>query len=141
VLSAAGIGAILSPPTLGAAAFIYYELEGRRAVSGPLWRLEPAAGPALASLPLVATDVGRRTLVVGDRQVPLFAAGGARPTWSSPSAADRGDQPGSSARQWTVPLTGGSAAVPISSCSWVAPGWIGSSRLAAPTPTRSPLTL
>ena len=32
---------------------------------------------ALASLPLVATEVGRRTLVVGDRQVPLFASGGA----------------------------------------------------------------
>jgi hypothetical protein len=28
-------------------------------------------------LNLVATDVRRRTLVVGDRQVPLFAAGGA----------------------------------------------------------------
>jgi hypothetical protein len=28
-------------------------------------------------LPLVATEVGRRTLVVGDRQVPLFAEGGA----------------------------------------------------------------
>jgi hypothetical protein len=55
----------------------YYELEGRPAASGPLWRLEPATSPALASLPLVATDVGRRTLVVGDRQVPLFAAGGA----------------------------------------------------------------
>jgi Domain of unknown function (DUF1850) len=55
----------------------YYELEGRRAASGPLWRLEPAASPTLASLPLVATEVGRRTLVVGDRQVPLVAAGGA----------------------------------------------------------------
>jgi Domain of unknown function (DUF1850) len=55
----------------------YYELEGRRAASGPLWRLEPAASPRLASLPLVATEVGRRTLVVGDRQVPLFASGGA----------------------------------------------------------------
>ena len=55
----------------------YYELEGRRAASGPLWRLEPAASPELASLPLVATEVGRRTPVVGDRQVPLFASGGA----------------------------------------------------------------
>jgi hypothetical protein len=55
----------------------YYQLEGRRAASGPLWRLEPAASPRLASLPLVATEVGRRTLVVGDRQVPLFASGGA----------------------------------------------------------------
>jgi hypothetical protein len=55
----------------------YYELEGRRAATGALWRLEPAASPRLASLPLVATEVGRRTLVVGDRQVPLFASGGA----------------------------------------------------------------
>jgi Domain of unknown function (DUF1850) len=55
----------------------YYELEGRREASGPLWRLEPAASPAVAALPLVATEVGRRTLVVGDRQVPLFASGGA----------------------------------------------------------------
>jgi hypothetical protein len=55
----------------------YYELEGRRAASGSLWRLEPASSPRLASLPLVATEIGRRTLVVGDRQVPLFAAGGA----------------------------------------------------------------
>jgi hypothetical protein len=55
----------------------YYELEGRRAATGALWRLESAASPRLASLPLVATEVGRRTLVVGDRQVPLFASGGA----------------------------------------------------------------
>jgi hypothetical protein len=57
----------------------YYQLEGRRAASGPgpLWRLEPAASPLLASLPLVATEVGRRTLVVGDRRLPLYASGGA----------------------------------------------------------------
>ena len=55
----------------------YYELEGRRRAAAGGWLLEPAGTPRLASLPLVATDVGRRTLVVGDRQVPLFAAGGA----------------------------------------------------------------
>src|SRR5215217_9456152 len=36
---------------------------------------------------------------------------------------------------------GGSAVVPMADCSWVAPGGIGSSRLTAPTPTRSPLKL
>jgi hypothetical protein len=53
----------------------YYELEGRR-VADHGWRLEPAATPRLASLPLVATEVGRRTLVVGDQRVPLFTPGG-----------------------------------------------------------------
>jgi hypothetical protein len=53
----------------------YYELEGRR-VADHGWRLEPAATPRLEALPLVATEVGRRTLVVGDRRVPLFTPGG-----------------------------------------------------------------
>jgi hypothetical protein len=53
----------------------YYELEGRR-VADHGWRLEPAATPRLESLPLVATEVGRRTLVVGDRRVALFTPGG-----------------------------------------------------------------
>jgi hypothetical protein len=52
----------------------YYELDGRR-VADHGWRLEPAASPRLESLPLVATEVGRRTLVVGNRQVPLFTPG------------------------------------------------------------------
>ena len=52
----------------------YYELEGRR-VADHGWRLEPAATPRLASLPLVATEVGRRTLVAGDRRLPLFEPG------------------------------------------------------------------
>ena len=54
----------------------YYGLEGRR-VADHGWRLEPAATPRLVSLPLVATEVGRRTLVAGDRRVPLFEEGGA----------------------------------------------------------------
>ena len=53
----------------------YYELEGRR-VAEHGWRLEPAATPRLEALPLVATEVGRRTLVVGDRRLPLFTPGG-----------------------------------------------------------------
>jgi hypothetical protein len=59
------------------AAVDYYELEGRQAAAGPLWRLEPSASPLLDSLPLVGTEVGRRTLVVGDRRIPLFEPGGA----------------------------------------------------------------
>ena len=53
----------------------YYELEGRR-VADHGWRLEPATTPRLESLPLVATEVGRRTLAVGDRRVALFTPGG-----------------------------------------------------------------
>lgn len=54
----------------------YYELEGRR-VADHGWRLEPAATPELTAIPLVATEVGRRTLVAGDRRLPLFEPGGA----------------------------------------------------------------
>jgi len=55
----------------------YYDLDGARAAAGPRWRLEPSATPAMTALPLVATDVGRRTLVVGGRHIPLFTEGGA----------------------------------------------------------------
>jgi Domain of unknown function (DUF1850) len=54
----------------------YYELEGRRGRDGGWRRLEPAATPRLESLPLVATEVGRRTLVVEGRRLPLFEPGG-----------------------------------------------------------------
>jgi hypothetical protein len=53
----------------------YYELEGRRRADGGWRRLEPAATPRLATLPLIATELGRRTLVVGGRRLPLFEAG------------------------------------------------------------------
>jgi Domain of unknown function (DUF1850) len=55
----------------------YYELAGRRGRDGGWWRLEPDATPRLDALPLLATGVGRRTLVVGDRRLPLFDPGGA----------------------------------------------------------------
>jgi hypothetical protein len=54
----------------------YYELEGRRGRDGGWWRLEPDATPRLDALPLLATEVGRRTLVVEDRRLPLFDPGG-----------------------------------------------------------------
>jgi hypothetical protein len=54
----------------------YYELEGRRTGDHGWRRLEPAGTPRLASLPLVATELGRRTLVVGDRRLPLFEQNG-----------------------------------------------------------------
>jgi len=38
-------------------------------------RLRPATSPRLDSLPLVATEIGRRTLVVDGRRLPLFSAG------------------------------------------------------------------
>ena len=97
--------------------------------------------PRLASLPLVATEVGRRTLVAGDRRLPLFEPGAAPGPPGPQRPPLTRDQPGSRARQWTVPLTGGSAAVPMAGSSWVAPGWMGTLRLTAPTPTRSPLML
>jgi hypothetical protein len=55
----------------------YYELEGRRTAAGGWRRLAPAATPRLEALPLVATDVGRRTLEVGGRRLPLYHEGGA----------------------------------------------------------------
>jgi Domain of unknown function (DUF1850) len=66
---------LVAVSSLSEAVLDYYELEGRR-VAGQGWRLEPAATPELASLPLVATEVGRRTLVAGERRVALFEAGG-----------------------------------------------------------------
>jgi hypothetical protein len=53
----------------------YYELEGRRRADGGWLRLEPDGSPRLDTLPLVATEVGRRTLVVGERRRPLYASG------------------------------------------------------------------
>ena len=37
--------------------------------------LEPEGTPRLGSLPLVATEVGRRTLVVDGRRLPLYQPG------------------------------------------------------------------
>jgi hypothetical protein len=55
----------------------FYDLEGRRRSDGRWRRLEPTGTPSLASLPVLATEVGRRTLVVGDQTLPLFTEDGA----------------------------------------------------------------
>jgi hypothetical protein len=55
----------------------HYELEGRRGRDGGWRRLEPDTTPRLDALPLLATEVGRRTLVVEDRRLPLFGPDGA----------------------------------------------------------------
>jgi hypothetical protein len=43
--------------------------------AGGAWSRTPP--PAWTALPLLATEVGRRTLVVEDRRLPLFDPGGA----------------------------------------------------------------
>jgi Domain of unknown function (DUF1850) len=70
----------------------YYELEGRRGRDGGWRRLEPDAAPRLAALPLVATEVGRRTLVVEGRRLPCSSRAAPRPGWCSASAGEGGDQ-------------------------------------------------
>jgi hypothetical protein len=56
----------------------YHELEGRRGRDGGWWRAwSRPPPPRLDALPVAATEVGRRTLVVEDRRLPLFELGGA----------------------------------------------------------------
>ena len=50
----------------------YYELEGRRERRGGVWTLRPARPARFESMALAATVTGRRTLVAGDRRVPLY---------------------------------------------------------------------
>ena len=56
----------------------YYELEGRKTVEDDGWmRLVPKETQRFEELPLVGTKTGRRTLVLPERRVPLFAESGA----------------------------------------------------------------
>lgn len=53
----------------------YYAMDGRRGSDGGWLRLEPERSPPLEALPVLATEVGRRTLEVGQRRLPLYATG------------------------------------------------------------------
>jgi hypothetical protein len=50
----------------------YYEIEGTRERSGGVWTLRPARPARFGQMGLAATATGRRTLVAGDRRVPLY---------------------------------------------------------------------
>jgi hypothetical protein len=50
----------------------YYEIEGSRSRRGGEWTLRPARPARFERMALAATDTGRRTLVAGDRRVPLY---------------------------------------------------------------------
>ena len=52
----------------------YYALDGRRARDGRRLTLVPRAAPRYRRLSLIATSTGRRTLVAGERRVPLYGA-------------------------------------------------------------------
>ena len=54
----------------------YYEVEGRRSRRGGWWTLTLARPARFERMPLVATAVGRRTLVAEGRRVPLFERDG-----------------------------------------------------------------
>jgi hypothetical protein len=53
----------------------YYAAEGTRVRDEQGWHLELADPPRFDELGLIATEVGQRTLVVGDRRVPLPTIG------------------------------------------------------------------
>jgi hypothetical protein len=50
----------------------YYEIDGERERRGGSWTLRPARPARFERMALAATETGRRTLVAGDRRVPLF---------------------------------------------------------------------
>ena len=50
----------------------YYEIEGARERRDGVWTLRPARPARFERMALAATAVGRRTLVAGDRRVPLY---------------------------------------------------------------------
>jgi alkylhydroperoxidase family enzyme len=56
----------------------YYELEGRKEKWDDLLRLLPGGPQSFETLPLIATEKGRRTLVVSGERIPLYEEGGLR---------------------------------------------------------------
>ncbi|MFI6902097.1 hypothetical protein ACIBKY_12595 [Nonomuraea sp. NPDC050394] len=55
----------------------YYALDGARSRTGGLWVLRLSAPVTYDGLELIASPVGRRTLVAGGRCLPLYPASGA----------------------------------------------------------------
>ena len=55
----------------------YYGLACRRTRDGRWWRLELDEPARFEELRLIATSTGKRTLVTGDRSIPLYPANGA----------------------------------------------------------------
>jgi hypothetical protein len=56
----------------------YYEMEGRKETGGDLLRLVPQEPQRFETLPLIATEKGKRTLVVSGERIPLYEVGGRR---------------------------------------------------------------
>ncbi len=56
----------------------YYELEGHKEIEGDRLRLVPEEPQEFEALPLIGTQIGRRTLVVSGERFPLYGEGGAR---------------------------------------------------------------
>lgn len=56
----------------------YYELEGRKETGDGFLRLVPEEPQEFEALPLIATEKGRRTLVVSGERIPLYEEGGSR---------------------------------------------------------------
>jgi hypothetical protein len=57
----------------------YYALDGERSrLPGGRWLLRLAVPATYDELPLIATPIGRRTLLAGGRCLPLYPASGAR---------------------------------------------------------------
>jgi hypothetical protein len=56
----------------------YYEMEGRKKMGDDLLRLVPGGYQRFETLPLIATEKGRRTLVVSGKRTPLYEEGGLR---------------------------------------------------------------
>jgi hypothetical protein len=54
----------------------YYDVPGTRAHRAGWWTLRPSTPARFERMPLAATAVGRRTLLAGDRRVPLYRADG-----------------------------------------------------------------
>jgi hypothetical protein len=54
----------------------YYEMEGRKENGGDVLRLVPEEPHRFEILPLIATEKGRRALVVSGERIPLYRSGG-----------------------------------------------------------------